>query len=37
MTAVELDGVDKRFGDVHALAEIELTLDEGEFVSLIGP
>ena len=37
LSAVELDGVDKRFGDVHALAEIELTLDDGEFVSLIGP
>ena len=36
-SAVELTGVDKRFGDVHALSEIELTLDDGEFVSLIGP
>ncbi len=35
--AVELDGLDKRFGDVVALSGIELTLDEGEFVSLIGP
>ena len=36
-TAVELIGVDKRFDDVHALSGIELTLDAGEFVSLIGP
>jgi NitT/TauT family transport system ATP-binding protein len=36
-SAVELDGVDKRFGDVHALTGIGLTLDDGEFVSLIGP
>ncbi len=36
-TAVELFGVDKRFDDVVALSGIELTLDEGEFVSLIGP
>ena len=36
-SAVELDGVDKRFGDVQALSGIELTLDDGEFVSLIGP
>ena len=35
--AVELDGLDKRFGDVVALSGIELMLDEGEFVSLIGP
>jgi len=37
MTAVELRGMDKRFGSVHALDGIELTLAEGEFVSLIGP
>jgi len=35
--AVELSGVDKRFDAVHALDGIELTLAEGEFVSLIGP
>ena len=37
MNAVELSGVDKRFDSVHALDGIELTLAEGEFVSLIGP
>jgi NitT/TauT family transport system ATP-binding protein len=35
--AVTLSGVDKRFGDVHALDGIDLELEEGEFVSLIGP
>jgi NitT/TauT family transport system ATP-binding protein len=35
--AVELSGLDKRFGDVVALSGIELTLDDGEFVALIGP
>jgi NitT/TauT family transport system ATP-binding protein len=35
--AVDLAGVDKRFGDVEALSGIELTMDAGEFVSLIGP
>ena len=35
--AVRLEGVDKRFGTVHALDGIELTLAPGEFVSLIGP
>ena len=35
--AVELSGVDKRFDAVHALDGIELTVGEGEFVSLIGP
>jgi NitT/TauT family transport system ATP-binding protein len=35
--AVTLSGVDKRFGDVHALDGIDLELEAGEFVSLIGP
>ncbi len=36
-SAVELSAVDKRFDTVHALDGIELTIAEGEFVSLIGP
>jgi NitT/TauT family transport system ATP-binding protein len=35
--AVALAGVDKRFGDVHALDGIDLEVGAGEFVSLIGP
>jgi NitT/TauT family transport system ATP-binding protein len=35
--AVSLSGVDKRFGDVHALDQVDLQVGEGEFVSLIGP
>ncbi|WP_433559129.1 ABC transporter ATP-binding protein [Pseudonocardia xinjiangensis] len=35
--AVALAGVDKRFGDVHALDGIDLEVGPGEFVSLIGP
>ena len=41
MKAVEAAGVGKVFpsksGDVVALTEVDLTVDEGEFVSLIGP
>ncbi|MFC5946924.1 ABC transporter ATP-binding protein [Pseudonocardia lutea] len=37
MTAVELQGVDKTFGSVRALAGVDLTVGDGEFVSLIGP
>jgi NitT/TauT family transport system ATP-binding protein len=38
VSAVELVGVDKVFpGPVQALEDIELTMGEGEFVSLIGP
>jgi NitT/TauT family transport system ATP-binding protein len=32
-----LAGVEKRFGDVHALDGIDLEVGAGEFVSLIGP
>jgi NitT/TauT family transport system ATP-binding protein len=35
--AVALAGVDKRFGDVHALDGIDLEVGADEFVSLIGP
>jgi NitT/TauT family transport system ATP-binding protein len=37
LTAVELIGLDKTFGTVHALSKIDLTIADGEFVSLIGP
>jgi NitT/TauT family transport system ATP-binding protein len=37
MNAVLLSGVQKRFGDVHALDGIDLEIAAGEFVSLIGP
>lgn len=35
--AVELRGVTKRYADVSALAELTLTIGEGEFFSLLGP
>jgi NitT/TauT family transport system ATP-binding protein len=35
--AVSLTGVDKRFGEVHALDRFDLEIGAGEFVSLIGP
>jgi putative spermidine/putrescine transport system ATP-binding protein len=33
----ELQGLHRRFGDVVALDGIDLSLDEGEFLSLLGP
>jgi len=34
---VELQAVEKAFGDVHALRALDLEVQEGEFVSLLGP
>src|SRR5213595_1141027 len=35
--AVRLDGVRKRFGDVAAVAGVDLDIRQGEFFSLLGP
>ena len=38
MTAlISLTGVNKYYGDYHALRDINLTINEGEFFSLLGP
>ena len=34
---IELTGVQKYYGDYHALRDIDLTIYEGEFFSLLGP
>ncbi|HXR56757.1 MAG TPA: ABC transporter ATP-binding protein [Casimicrobiaceae bacterium] len=35
--AVEVAGVARRFGDVHALLGVDLTVAQGEFFGLLGP
>jgi spermidine/putrescine transport system ATP-binding protein len=35
--AVELEGVSKAFGDVHAVSDMNLAITDGEFFSLLGP
>jgi len=34
---LEIKGLDKRFGETHALRGVSVTLHEGEFVGLMGP
>ena len=37
MALVEISGVNKHFGDFHALKDINLSIEEGEVVVVIGP
>ncbi|WP_439495983.1 ABC transporter ATP-binding protein [Bosea sp. (in: a-proteobacteria)] len=37
MATIEIDGITKRFGEVQALAEVRLTVADGEFLALLGP
>jgi ABC-2 type transport system ATP-binding protein len=37
MAAIELDGVTKRFGDVMALDDLDLAVEEGEIFGFLGP
>ncbi|MGH8882986.1 MAG: ATP-binding cassette domain-containing protein, partial [Stackebrandtia sp.] len=34
---IQLTGVNKHFGSLHVLQDIDLTVNEGEVVVLIGP
>jgi putative spermidine/putrescine transport system ATP-binding protein len=35
--AIELEGVSRSFGHVHAVSEVSLTVADGEFFSMLGP
>ena len=37
MTALDLSGVTKRYGDATALDDVSLSIDDGEFFTLVGP
>jgi len=37
MARIELDAVSKRYGDVHAVRDFSLTIEQGELVVLLGP
>ncbi|QPV62154.1 ABC transporter ATP-binding protein [Halosimplex litoreum] len=37
MSAVEIDGLTKRYGDVTAVSDLSLSVDRGEIVGFLGP
>ena len=37
MTLLELDGVDAGYGDMQILSDLDLTVDDGEYVTIVGP
>jgi multiple sugar transport system ATP-binding protein len=37
MTHIELRGVEKRFGDLHVIHTLDLTIADGEFIVMLGP
>ena len=37
MATIELQRIEKKFGDLHAVKPIDLTIHDGEFVVLLGP
>ena len=37
MTTLKLDGVRKSFGEVQVLQQVDLEIDDGEFIVLVGP
>ena len=37
MSYLQLKGVDKYFGDLHAIKGVDLTIEQGEFVVFVGP
>ncbi|HRY54497.1 MAG TPA: ABC transporter ATP-binding protein [Spirochaetia bacterium] len=37
MTSIRIVGLEKRFGEVKALSEVNLSIEKGEFFTLLGP
>ncbi len=37
MTALSLENINKSFGDTHVLKDINLTVEDGEFIVFVGP
>ncbi|MFB6133210.1 MAG: ABC transporter ATP-binding protein [Halanaeroarchaeum sp.] len=37
MTLLEVDSLDAGYGDLQVLSDVDLTVDEGEYVTIVGP
>jgi branched-chain amino acid transport system ATP-binding protein len=37
VTVLELDGLDAGYGDLQILSSVDLTVDDGEYVTIVGP
>jgi branched-chain amino acid transport system ATP-binding protein len=37
VTVLELDGLDAGYGDLQILSDVDLTVDDGEYVTIVGP
>lgn len=37
MTSIELQGISKQFGNTHVIRQLNLSIAEGEFLTLVGP
>lgn len=37
MSKIELRGINKFYGDVHVLKDLDLTVEDGDFMTLLGP
>ena len=37
MTLLEVSGLDAGYGDLQVLSDVDMTVDEGEYVSIVGP
>ena len=35
--AIQISGLFKSYGDVHALCGVDMTIDQGEFFGMLGP
>lgn len=37
MTVLEIDGLDAGYGDLQILSNVDITVDDGEYVTIVGP